>query len=235
MRALTVESVDAGYRGGAGIREVCIEIAPSQVLAVVGLNGAGKTTLMRAALGMLEVTRGQVRIFGKAIHAVGPEEWRRVGQVVDAAMIYPELTVAQNLTALAHLRGVRLDLPATLAAWELSALADRRARHLSLGNTRRLALAGALAHRPDLVVLDEPTNALDPAGVITLREQVRERAVAGGAVLVSSHHLDEVARIADRIVVMNRGRVVGELDPGGTELERALFETVRRHDEEVAA
>ena len=102
---------------------------------------------------------------------------------------------------------------------------------MSLGNRQRVGLAAALQHDPSVIVLDEPTNALDPAGVIRLRESLLRRANDGAAILVSSHHLDEVARIADRIVVINRGRLIGDLDPATHDIEHGFFETVRIDDE----
>ena len=105
------------------------------------------------------------------------------------------------------------------------------APRLSKGNNRqRVGLAAALQHQPDFVVLDEPTNALDPAGVLRLRKLLLHRAEQGAAILVSSHHLDEVARIADRIWVLNYGRLIGELEPGTPDLERAFFEMVYADD-----
>ncbi|MGG7611992.1 AAA family ATPase, partial [Streptomyces sp. ZG43] len=102
---------------------------------------------------------------------------------------------------------------------------------LSLGNRQRVGLAAALQHHPRLVVLDEPSNALDPAAVLLLRDALTRRARAGAAVLVSSHHLDEVARIAHRIVIMNAGRLIGDLDPVGADLEQAFFARVLADDE----
>jgi ABC-2 type transport system ATP-binding protein len=118
-----------------------------------------------------------------------------------------------------------------LAELGLESLATRRARALSLGNRQRLGLAAVLLHGPRLIVLDEPTNALDPRGVILLRESLLRRAAEGSGVLVSSHHLDEVARIADRISVLNAGRLIGTLAPGRADLERAFFDAVYADDE----
>ena len=110
----------------------------------------------------------------------------------------------------------------TLVQW-----ADRRSRVLSLGNRQRLGLACALVHRPRVLILDEPTNGLDPMGVLDLRRLLLSCAHGDGVgVLVSSHHLDEVARVADRITVMHRGRVIGNLDPGGVDLEHRFFDMV---------
>jgi ABC-2 type transport system ATP-binding protein len=122
-----------------------------------------------------------------------------------------------------------------LAELNLGRYAETRTRTLSLGNRQRLGLAAALQHRPDIVVLDEPTNALDPAGVILLREALLRRASHGAGILVSSHHLDEVARVADTITVINNGSTIGTLDPDGVDLERAFFTLIHADDERTAA
>ncbi|WP_272914081.1 ATP-binding cassette domain-containing protein [Ornithinimicrobium cerasi] len=122
----------------------------------------------------------------------------------------------------------------SIAELGLEAYATRRARALSQGNRQRLNLAGALQHRPRVLVLDEPTSALDPRGVILLRRALLRRAAEGAGVLVSSHHLDEVARIADRITVISHGIVIGSLDPGGTDIERDFFALVLTDEESGA-
>jgi ABC-2 type transport system ATP-binding protein len=121
-----------------------------------------------------------------------------------------------------------------IAELNLTQYADRRSGKLSLGNRQRLGLASALQHHPRLIILDEPTNALDPSGVVLLREALLRRAAGGAGILVSSHHLDEVARIADRISILNAGRVIGTLDPHETDLERTFFAQVLADDEAAA-
>lgn len=232
--ALRADRLTRRFRGGAGVDGVDLAVASGEIVALIGLNGAGKTTLLRLLLGMLRPDSGRALLHGVPLPEVGASGWARLGHFVDGAPGYPELTARGNLIAAARLRGV-LDPGATasaaLRAFALEPWADRRLRTLSLGNRQRVGLAAALQHRPSVVVLDEPGNALDPRGVILLRDQLTRLAGAGAAVLVSSHHLDEVARIADRIVVMNRGRVIGQLPPRGAELERAFFEAVRADDE----
>lgn len=227
---LSATGLTRTFPGGGGVRGVDLSLRPGEVVALVGLNGAGKTTLMRLLLGMLRPQEGEVRIEGQPFADLTPQAWRRVGHQLGAAT-YPELTVRQQLrvAALLH-RDDRSQVPRTLADWGLEPYADRRCRALSSGNRQRVGLAGALAHHPSLVVLDEPTTALDPAAVILLRDMLLTRARAGAAVLVSSHHLDEVARIADRILVLNAGRLIGALDPGGVDLERRFFDLVRADD-----
>jgi ABC-2 type transport system ATP-binding protein len=118
----------------------------------------------------------------------------------------------------------------SIEQFELAQWADRRAKVLSLGNRQRLGLASALVHEPSVLILDEPANTLDPAGVVFIRDLLREYAAAGAAVLVSSHHFDQLARIAQTITVLHRGREVGTLDPGGIDLEQSFFEIVHRSD-----
>ncbi|MGY4642874.1 ABC transporter ATP-binding protein [Cellulomonas sp. URHB0016] len=209
---------------------VDLQVAAGEVHALVGLNGSGKTTLMRMLVGVLRPHAGQVRIGDDGT----PEA--RVGHLIDVPAAYPELTVEENLRAAALLRAVDRDrvhaaVAAASTAVDIVDLRGRRAGGLSLGNRQRLGLATALVHDPQVLVLDEPTNGLDPAGVLAVRRLLVERARTHGcAVLVSSHHLDELARIADRITVLHRGRVVGSLEPGGTDLEVQLFAMLARSD-----
>ena len=223
------------FRGGAGVHGVDLGVAPGEVHAIVGLNGAGKTTLMRLLLGMLRPDHGEARIDGVDIKRAGPETWHRVGHLVDHPLAYPELDARANLLAAARLHGLgRREAAAAADAGivelDLARYALVRTSRLSLGNRQRVGLAAALLHDPQVIVLDEPTSALDPAGVILLRESLLRRVGAGAGVLVSSHHLDEVARIADRITIINDGRAIGTLDPAGIDLERAFFAAVHADD-----
>ncbi|WP_100448806.1 ABC transporter ATP-binding protein [Glycomyces xiaoerkulensis] len=236
---LRIDDAVRAYGPATGVLGVSLRVEPGLVHALVGLNGAGKTTLMRATLGMIRLDSGSVRIGGVPVGRMPASAWAGVGHLIDSPFAYPELSVRANLEVAARLRG----LSARAAPEAVDAAVDgmgiaryerTRASRLSKGNRQRLGLAAALVADPDLMILDEPTDALDPAGVIALRETLRERADRGAGVLVSSHHLDEVARIADRISVMNRGRIVGTLDRTGAELERSFFELVLRDDERRA-
>jgi ABC-2 type transport system ATP-binding protein len=220
---------------GGGIENIDLALMPGEVVALVGLNGAGKTTLMRVLLGMLRPAAGRVELDGVALDDLPSAAWAAVGHLVDAPLAYPELTVRRTLEVNARLRGSSLDVvEAVLSEFRLQEYAGRRIRALSLGNRQRVGLAAALQHRPAVIVLDEPTNGLDPAGVIALREHLLSRRDEGAAILVSSHHLDEVARIADRIVVMNAGRLIGEPAPHTDGIERVFFDMVL-HDDEARA
>lgn len=229
-----LELTDVGFRfrHGPGVAGLSLRVTAGEVVAVIGLNGAGKTTLMRLALGMLRAQTGDIRVFGTSVTELPAASWAQVGAMIEVPLAYPELTVRENLhiACLLHNGGVR-QVEDALATWRLSPLAGRRFRHLSLGNRQRTGLASAMQHNPELIILDEPSNALDPASVIVLREELTGRAQKGAAILVSSHHLDEVARIADRVLLMNRGRLIGELDTAVADLERAFFDRIRDDDE----
>ena len=209
-----------------GITRLNFSVAAGEIVALIGRNGAGKTTLLRLALGLIHPTAGTVR------RTVGNGD---IGQLIDAPFCYPELTVAQNLRMHAWLYGIEPGhVTDSINRWELQPYRDRLFRKLSLGNKQRVGLAGVFQHQPQLIVLDEPTNALDPMGIVTLRTVVKERAAAGCGVVVSSHHLDEVAAIAHRIVVVNSGRIITELSPTTPQLENRFFQAILSDDQSNA-
>lgn len=228
------------FPGGAGVHGISLQLAPGSIHALVALNGGGKTTLMRLLLGMLQPDSGTVRIDGRYLHETEAATWQRVGHFVEHPFAYADLDTRANLTVAARLRGVPRDhvpevVERALAEFDLERYAPVRARVLSQGNRQRLGLASALQHAPDLLVLDEPTNALDPAGVLLLRATLQRRVAQGAAVLVSSHHLDEVSRLADQITVLNRGRAIGSLDPAGVDIERRFFDVVAQDERRWSA
>lgn len=232
---LVAEGLTRLFADEAGVRDVDLDVREGDIHALVGLNGAGKSTLMRLLVGMLRPQSGTVRLAGHELGSAPRSLWSTVGHLVEYPLAYPELSTRANLSLGARLHGVpprdvARVVGSVLDEFALGGYAARRATRLSLGNRQRLGLASALQHDPTLIVLDEPTNALDPRGVILLRESLRRRADAGAAVLVSSHHLDEVARIADRITVVNAGRVVGGLDPRSVDIERHFFDLVLADD-----
>ncbi|MFF0902879.1 UNVERIFIED_CONTAM: ABC transporter ATP-binding protein [Kocuria sp. CPCC 205316] len=222
--ALRLQGVSKHYGSVRAVDRVSLEVRPGELYALLGLNGAGKTTVMRTVLGMVRPSAGAVTILGRG---PGDRSVRaEVGYLVEAASAYPELTVRENLEVARRLRRLRSPTAVqdAVEVFGLREHADRRARVLSQGNLQRLALARAMLHRPSLLVLDEPVNGLDPAGVVEVRTLLERLAREHGtAVLLSSHILGEVARVATRIGVLHRG---GLLDEFAT---AALPGRVRRH------
>lgn len=231
MTALLLDDVSHLFGDRVALERLTLDIEPGRVTALIGLNGAGKTTALRALAGRLRPTRGAARILGHDSADLPVDVAARFGHVVDAPLVYPELTVTENLRCAARLHGQSRRTAATVANAAVGHMGlgpwrHARAGTLSMGNRQRLGIASATLHRPSALILDEPTSALDPQGVVLVRELVRALADDGAAVLVSSHHLDEVARIADEIVVLHGGRDVGRLEPGGTDLEQRFFAMV---------
>ena len=239
--ALAARAVSRRFGQEQALLDVDLRVEPGEIVALVGLNGAGKSTLMRLLLGMLHADTGSVEILGRPVRGAGPAVWSRVGHLIETPPRYRELTVRESIYSAARLQALDRSTTERLTAetitlLELDHWRDRRTGALSLGNRQRLGIATAVVHRPDVLVLDEPSNTLDPLGVLRVRGFLRARATEQRtAVLVSSHHLDEVARMADRIMVLHRGRALGELDPAGADVERAFFARVLEADRHRAA
>lgn len=234
--AIRAEGVSKSLGGFPVLDDVSLDVGPAEIHALVGLNGAGKTTLMRILLGMLKPDQGTAHLAGLPVDSAGGQPWLRVGQMLETPFAYPELTARENVYCSARLHGMGRGAAGSAAGRVLADLgleqyAFRRAGTLSLGNRQRVGLAAAVVHGPDVLVLDEPTNALDPRGIIVLRRLLQEACEErGAAVLVSSHHLDEVSRMADRISVLHRGTIIGTLQPGTADLERRFFDLVLQAD-----
>jgi ABC-2 type transport system ATP-binding protein len=214
-----------------------LRVARGEIYAFLGLNGAGKSTTIRMLLGMIRPTAGHAELFGTRVGASATDLWRRVGHLVEAATAYPELTVRENLEVARRLAGVADGGAVTrvIGRLTLEPYATKRAGTLSLGNLQRLALARALLHDPELLVLDEPANGLDPAGVIEIRELLRELSSRQGVtVFMSSHILAEVDRLATRIGIVHHGRLIEELDSEALEAHRDRRLEVGARDLEAA-
>ncbi|AEJ62185.1 ABC transporter related protein [Spirochaeta thermophila DSM 6578] len=197
------------FRDFWAVRDLDLTLEPGVIYGFVGLNGAGKTTTIRMLLGMIRPTTGSVSLFGKPLGA-DPSVFNQVGALVEQAAAYPLLTAEENLRHAALLKGLdpSLTVPRVMEELGLVPYARVQARHLSQGNRQRLALAKAFLGDPQLLLLDEPGNGLDPQGVVELRTMLRRRANEGAAILVSSHMLDELSRVADRIGIIHQGRMV---------------------------
>ncbi len=205
---ITVSHLTKRYGQHVVVDDLSFEVAAGRVTGFVGPNGAGKSTTMRMMVGLTRPDRGEVRYRGTEY-----PQLRRpacvVGSVLDARCMHPGRTARQHLRAVAQLSGIpRRRVAEVLHEVGLNAAADRRAGGFSLGMRQRLALAGALLGEPDVLLLDEPSNGLDPDGVRWLRGLLRTFADRGGTVFVSSHLIAELAMFADDLVVVAGGRLV---------------------------
>ncbi|HUF53495.1 MAG TPA: ABC transporter ATP-binding protein [Dehalococcoidia bacterium] len=196
-RILAVDSLD-------------LEITRGQIFGFLGPNGSGKTTTIGMALGLLRPTSGHVELFGVDTRRDPTGPLKRVGSVLEGPAVYPHLSGRDNLRIWAMIAGgvppARID--EVLGLVGLSERAGSKARTYSLGMRQRLAIAAALLTDPDLVILDEPTNGLDPAGMREIRQLIRELGAMGKTVFVSSHLLGEVEQMCDQVAILKSGRLL---------------------------
>lgn len=202
------------YRHGPAVDNLSFEVPEGQVSGLLGPNGAGKTTAIRVLLGLARPSAGSTRLLGAA---PGTADFaaavRKVGSLIEGPALYGRATARQNMQIEADALGLtdaRGEIEELLELVGLSARADTKAGSFSLGMKQRLGLALALLGSPKLVVLDEPTNGLDPAGIVEIRELIKRLPERGTTVLVSSHLLAEVQLMCDRAAILQRGRLVAE-------------------------
>ncbi|MGY1682611.1 ATP-binding cassette domain-containing protein [Geodermatophilus sp. SYSU D01176] len=214
MAGIAVHHLTKRFGEVTAVDDLSVEVREGTITGFIGPNGAGKTTTLRAVLGLVRPTSGSATVGGKAY-----QELDRPAFIIGAALepdgFHPGRTARNHLRILAHPNGIpfaRVD--EVLEEVDLTAAAHRRIGGFSLGMRQRLMLAGALLGDPPVLVLDEPANGLDPAGVHWLRALLRARADRGGTVLVSSHLLAELALSADHVVIIKNGRLITE---GGVE------------------
>jgi ABC-2 type transport system ATP-binding protein len=214
--AIAVQAVHKQFGRGKrrvhAVDDLTLEVQTGQVYGFLGPNGAGKTTTIRMILDLINPTKGYVRLFGQPVrHHAGV--LNRVGALVEGATFYPYLTGRKNLEVLARTGGYfdPAHIQSLLELVGMADRADRPARGYSTGMKQRMGVAAALLGNPDLVILDEPTNGLDPAGIQDMRSLIRRLVdEQGKTVFLSSHMLNEVEQICDRVAIINRGKLVRE-------------------------
>jgi ABC-2 type transport system ATP-binding protein len=213
--AVETRNLSKKYGDVTAVDGLSLRVEQGEIYAFLGLNGAGKTTTIRMLLGMVKPTAGEANVLGTRIERGARRPWPFVGYLVEMPHAYPELSVRENLEAFRRLRpGTPQEAVDTIIAQlGLVPYAERRAGALSLGNKQRLGLARALMHNPQLLILDEPANGLDPAGIVEIRELLLALAHEQGVtIFLSSHILAEVTRLAQRIGIIHEGRLLQEMD-----------------------
>ncbi len=224
QRQLEIDGISKRYGQTVAVQDLTFQIRAGELFGFVGRNGAGKTTTMRVVLGVLAPDAGAVRWLGQPLTL---ETRRRIGYMPEERGLYPKMHVAEQLAYLGELHGMTgVDAREASGRWvERFGLADRRdaeLQALSLGNQQRIQLAAALVFGPDMLVLDEPFAGLDPVAVDVMSGVLREQAQAGLPVIFSSHELELVERLCDRVGIIDHGRMlacgtVAELRAGGRE------------------
>ena len=213
--AIKTINLSKKYGKNLVVDDLNISIDSGEIVGFLGLNGAGKTTTMRMLLGLIKPTSGECYIQGNKVDRYNLEVLNEIGYIIETPYSYPDLTVKENLEIVSTLRGIRNK---DVVDWvteklKLNQYKDKKVKHLSLGNVARLGIAKAIIHKPKILILDEPTNGLDPFGVIEVRALLKELANnLGTTVLISSHKLEEISKISTRIVIIHEGRLIREVE-----------------------
>jgi ABC-2 type transport system ATP-binding protein len=207
--AIELDGLSKSYGRLTAVAGIDLRVPAGTLYGFIGPNGAGKTTVMRMLLGLVRPTAGTGRILGRPLG--DPAALRRTGSLVESPAFYPYLSGRRNLELLGRYAGVApTEAGRLLELVGLDQAAEARFRTYSLGMKQRLAVAGALLGDPELLILDEPANGLDPAGVAVMRDMLKALGESGRTVLLSSHLLDEVAQVCDRVAILDTGRVVAD-------------------------
>ena len=207
--AIETFGLTKAYGAVAAVSDLNLRVEPGQVFGFLGPNGAGKTTTIRMLLALQRPTRGRAVLLGNDVATDNTDVRGRIGYLPGDLELFPRLTGLQHIAWFARARGVN-DLVANQLIERFQVVADRPVRELSKGNRQKIGLVLALMHRPELLVLDEPTSGLDPLIQHEFENLLRETAEDGRTVFLSSHELDEVQRVTDRIAIIKQGKLVAQ-------------------------
>jgi len=225
MHCLETSGIHHHFANHAVLSGIDMQVPEGSIYGFLGANGAGKTTTLRLILGLLRRQRGEIRIFGKRFDENRVAILRSVGSLIESPSLYDHLSAAENLQLMKIVH--RCPESRIGEVLELVGLRDtgrKRAKQFSLGMRQRLAIAAALLHRPALIILDEPTNGLDPSGIIEIRNLLIELNRRDGCtILVSSHLLSEIDRLATHVGILGKGKL----------LFQGTIDELRRHRQEV--
>lgn len=204
------EQLTKTFQKQHAVDHIDMTIREGEIYGFLGPNGAGKTTTIRMLLGLMKPSSGRIKVFGKRLNTHKLEILRQVGSLVENPSYYPHLTAYENLNVIRQIVGVpQIRVTEVLELVRLTEAAHRKVKGFSLGMKQRLGIAAALLHQPKLLILDEPTNGLDPSGIIEIRELIKSLPQKYGmTVLISSHLLSEIDQIATSVGVVSHGKLI---------------------------
>jgi len=236
MNIIETNNLTKNFGDTIAVNQVSIHVRAGEIYGFLGLNGAGKTTLIRLLLGMIKANSGTVSLFEKDLRKA-TNIWNEIGYLVETPNSYPNLSVKENLEVIFKLRGLKdkSQIKRIIDVLQLTPYQNKKAKYLSLGNNQRLGLAKALMHSPKLLILDEPINGLDPAGIVEIREFLKDLVQNHGTtIFLSSHILSEISKLATRIGIVHHGKLIKEIN--SIELEYQLIRklSVKTNDNKMA-
>ena len=213
---MVLETVDLTKQYGKqfAVSELNMHVKKGEIYGLLGRNGAGKTTTIRMAMGLLQPTKGEVKLFGEKLTVPTKQIFNRIGALIESPAFYENLTAKDNLKIIADLRGTqsRDCIDRALMLVNLENETHKKVKQFSLGMKQRLGIAMALVHEPEFIILDEPTNGLDPVGIQQIRLLIQKLcAEKGTTILISSHILSEIEQMANTIGIIDHGKMIEEL------------------------
>lgn len=216
MKDLVLQTVGLTKQYGAqfAVHQLNLHVERGQIYGLLGRNGAGKTTTLRMVTGLLQPTEGEIYLFGEKMTTPTKAVFGRIGALIESPAFYENLTARENLKIIADLRGTqsRHSIEEALKLVNLDQETKKRVRQFSLGMKQRLGIAMAMMHNPEFIILDEPTNGLDPMGIQQIRLLIKKLSAENGVtVLISSHILSEIEQMADTVGIIDKGILVEEL------------------------
>jgi ABC-type multidrug transport system ATPase subunit len=211
MSILKVEKISKQFGHLKAVDELSFEVAAGEVFGFLGQNGSGKSTTIRMLLSLIHPTSGTIELFGKSLQKERNQILEQVGAIIERPDLYPYLSAREHLQLFAKVRKQKINANAIEDTLDKVGLLDRakdKVQTFSLGMKQRLGIAIALVHNPQLIILDEPTNGLDPQGIADIRKLIQDLAKEGKTILVSSHLLAEIEQVATQILIIHKGKKV---------------------------
>ncbi|WP_238902174.1 ABC transporter ATP-binding protein [Clostridium sp. YIM B02506] len=211
--AIQLDSLTKNFGDYRAVSDLSLEVNSGEIFGFLGLNGAGKSTTIKMMLSLLTPSSGSVYMLGNKVNSGSHKLWEQVGYLEDATY-YPGLTVIENLDIARRMQMIsdRQSITRVIQKLGLEPHKNKKAKNLSLGNKQRLGLAKAMIHNPKILILDEPINGLDPAGVVKIRKMLLDLSKNFGVtVFISSHQLEELSKLVDRIGIVHEGRLIQEI------------------------
>lgn len=211
MAILKVENISKHFGNLKAVEDLSFEVAAGEVFGFLGQNGSGKSTTIRMLLSLIHPTSGSIELFGKSLQKERNQILEQVGAIIERPDLYPYLSAREHLQLFAKVRKQKINANAIEDTLDKVGLLDRakdKVQTFSLGMKQRLGIAIALVHNPQLIILDEPTNGLDPQGIADIRKLIQDLAKEGKTILVSSHLLAEIEQVATQILIIHKGKKV---------------------------
>ena len=231
---LTIKNLHKRYGRVHAVNNVSLEIQKGNVYGILGPNGSGKSTTLGIVLNVVNKTSGDYSWFGGTIET--HEALKKVGAIIERPNFYPYMTAKENLELVCKIKGIGFEkVREKLEVVGLMERQDSKFRTFSLGMKQRLAIASALLNDPEILILDEPTNGLDPQGIHQIRDIIRQIASTGTTILLASHLLDEVEKVCSHVLVLRKGEILYSGTVGGMSANESFFELQADNNDELKA